>query len=176
MNDSQIPISANSFRLADVLGRATFKIPDFQRPYSWGEDEIKGSWDDLVDSAGPATRFPHFFGTLLTVDAEGYPLEGSSLSVLDGQQRLTTFTLLLIALDRHLEELESPEASKKVRDGVHAARERIRSVLFTDKGQRRLALRSEDDHILANLLNGNPGAGLPGKAFSRLSGSRRHAS
>ena len=133
MNDGQIPITAKSFRLVDVLGRATLKIPDFQRPYSWGEDQIKDLWDDLMDSATAGSQIPHFFGTLLTVDADGYPLEGSSLHVLDGQQRLTTFTLLLIALDRHLEELDSPDSSKRVRDGVAASRERIRAVLYSTK-------------------------------------------
>jgi hypothetical protein len=169
MTEVQIPISAESFPLGKVLSGATFKVPDFQRPYSWGEDQVKDLWDDLLDSARPANPFPHFFGTLLTVDADGSPLRGSNLHVLDGQQRLTTFTLLLIALDRRLEELDSPDASKRVREGVASARDRVHKALHTENGLRRLRLRTEDDHVLANIISGNPGgSNTVGRAFARL--------
>jgi hypothetical protein len=161
-----IPLDAKSSRLGTVLKGTSFKVPDFQRPYSWGEDQIKDLWDDLLDATLPGTHFPHFFGTLLTVSAD-HPLEGGTLDVLDGQQRLTTFTLLLMALDRHLEELESPQASKRVREGIERTRSDMRLALLNN-GNRRLRLRSEDDHLLANLLNGNAVGGTIGKAFQRL--------
>jgi hypothetical protein len=163
----EIPLRAESLRVGQVLGLGAFKVPDFQRPYAWKDDNIKDLWDDVLDFARPDATFPHFFGTLLTAPAP----EGAwgTLDVLDGQQRLTTFTLLLVALDRQLEELEDPDAARHVREGAAECRSRISQVLFAAPGRRRLTLRAADDHLLGALIAGNPAPGTTiGQAFSKL--------
>lgn len=79
-----------------------FVIPAYQRPYSWKRRQCNELWLDL-QRAAKADR-SHFAGTLLYAreadDAQG----ARQLAVIDGQQRLTTITLLLVALTRHLKE------------------------------------------------------------------------
>jgi hypothetical protein len=121
----------------------------------------------------------HFFGTLLSVESDrSASSQNAPLELLDGQQRLATFTLLMIAIDRELEELErSTEASSAVRDAAREARGRIRQAIFRtseDAEHRRLELRPEEDQLLSNIIHGNPpGKGKLGDAFRELHGAVR---
>lgn len=82
--------------LLDLLGQpgVTFVVPAYQRAYSWQERECQELWLDLHRAAKSETG--HFMGTFL------YSLESSRVAVVDGQQRLTTVTLILVALVRFL--------------------------------------------------------------------------
>ncbi len=78
--------------------RADFLIPDYQRPYAWGETECQTLWDDIFSFAIPdegRTDFDsnseYFLGPIVTYKNEG------RMEVIDGQQRLTTLMLLLRA-------------------------------------------------------------------------------
>jgi uncharacterized protein with ParB-like and HNH nuclease domain len=92
VSDPPIPLKARSSRLVTLLENTSFKVPEFQRPYSWQAEQIEDFWDDVYEAARDGHQFPHFFGTLLTA-APDHPLAGNALDVLDGQQRLATFTL-----------------------------------------------------------------------------------
>ncbi|MFP6273686.1 DUF262 domain-containing protein [Helicobacter pylori] len=76
-----------------------FVIPIYQRLYSWGKEQCKQLWDDIIKIGGNDKMNGHFIGSIL------YVLDGnthsSPLLIIDGQQRLTTITLLLIALRNH---------------------------------------------------------------------------
>ncbi|MDD6289249.1 MAG: DUF262 domain-containing protein [Eggerthellales bacterium] len=88
--------------LLDFLGqpKTQFTIPPFQRVYSWEEKECGDLWDDCL-KAGWRNR-SHFMGVVLyAASTEGWR-SCQRLNVIDGQQRLTTFTLLLTALYHHL--------------------------------------------------------------------------
>ena len=86
----------------DLLGMPAtrFVIPAYQRLYSWRERQCRELWLDLHRAARADAT--HFIGTLLysheDPDADGR----QRLAVIDGQQRLTTMTLLIEALRRHL--------------------------------------------------------------------------
>ena len=84
--------------LLDLMGEpgARFSIPRFQRSYSWGADQCDELWRDILRAA--RAHHSHFVGTLIYCEDDG------GLSVVDGQQRLTTVTLLLVALAKHLDE------------------------------------------------------------------------
>ncbi len=76
--------------------RADFPIPDYQRPYAWGEAECQTLWDDIFTFAIPddgRTEFDsnseYFLGPIVTFKNKG------RMEVIDGQQRLTTLMLLL---------------------------------------------------------------------------------
>ncbi len=78
--------------------RANFLIPDYQRPYAWGETECQTLWDDIFSFAIPddgSTEFDsnseYFLGPIVTY------MNNGRLEVIDGQQRLTTIMLLLRA-------------------------------------------------------------------------------
>lgn len=82
------------------IGKANFRyeIPIYQRSYSWGEEQCAQLWDDIV-SISKAEKATHFTGSIVWVSNDGIVPGGQTpLLLIDGQQRTTTLTLLLIAL------------------------------------------------------------------------------
>ncbi|EMH20887.1 hypothetical protein HMPREF1417_00592 [Helicobacter pylori GAM260Bi] len=77
-----------------------FVIPIYQRVYSWGKEQCEQLWDDIIKIGGNDKMNGHFIGSILYVLDGNTP--SSPLLIIDGQQRLTTITLLLIALRNHL--------------------------------------------------------------------------
>ncbi|GAA9736641.1 DUF262 and DUF1524 domain-containing protein [Helicobacter pylori] len=76
-------------------------IPIYQRLYSWGKEQCKQLWDDIIKIGGNDKMGGHFIGFILYV-LDGITHSNNALFIIDGQQRLTTITLLLIALRDHL--------------------------------------------------------------------------
>ncbi|EKE82515.1 hypothetical protein OUE_0598 [Helicobacter pylori R030b] len=76
-----------------------FVIPIYQRLYSWEKEHCEQLWDDIIKIGGNDKMNGHFIGSILYVrDGNTH---SSPLLIIDGQQRLTTITLLLIALRNH---------------------------------------------------------------------------
>lgn len=76
-----------------------FTIPGYQRPYAWGRDQAQELLDDLLGALAAAPvqlsdAAPYFLGSIVLIKAEATP----EATVVDGQQRLTTLTLLLSAI------------------------------------------------------------------------------
>ncbi|GAA8413219.1 DUF262 and DUF1524 domain-containing protein [Helicobacter pylori] len=77
-----------------------FVIPIYQRVYSWKKEQCEQLWDDIIKIGGNDEMNGHFIGSILYVrDGNTH---SSPLLIIDGQQRLTTITLLFIALRNHL--------------------------------------------------------------------------
>ncbi|WP_219032504.1 DUF262 and DUF1524 domain-containing protein [Helicobacter pylori] len=76
-------------------------IPIYQRVYSWEKEQCKELWDDIIKIGGNDKMDGHFIGSILYV-LDGITHSDNTLLIIDGQQRLTTITLLLIALRDHL--------------------------------------------------------------------------
>jgi len=68
------------------------RMPPYQRSYSWGVNEANELLEDLVDAA--ETGVPHFVGAIVLIHGS----ENGVLEIVDGQQRLTTLTILLAVL------------------------------------------------------------------------------
>lgn len=77
-----------------------FVVPHYQRPYSWGVEEAGQLLDDLLFAAFQNGEKPYFLGSIVVVKKEGDP----TAEVIDGQQRLTTLTILLSVLRELLPE------------------------------------------------------------------------
>lgn len=73
-------------------------IPLFQRPYSWEPKDWATLWDDLMAQYESADRSSHFMGAVVTVPVKSVPVGVTKHLVIDGQQRLTTLSLLLAAI------------------------------------------------------------------------------
>ncbi|MFI1395376.1 DUF262 domain-containing protein [Streptomyces sp. NPDC020681] len=71
-----------------------FQIPDYQRPYAWEEEQAVQLLTDLVEALDRGTEEPYFLGSVVLVKGNGTP----RADVIDGQQRLTTLTILLSVL------------------------------------------------------------------------------
>ncbi|WP_405180618.1 DUF262 domain-containing protein [Nocardia sp. NBC_01377] len=70
-----------------------FKIPEYQRPYRWGKDQALQLLDDLEETLDRGDEEPYFLGSLVLVERDD-----TAFDVIDGQQRLTTLTLLFSVL------------------------------------------------------------------------------
>ena len=85
--------------------RNQFFIPIFQRRYSWGKRQCEQLWDDVLRIGQNRDIPSHFFGSIVYM---GDGIQGvasvSRLLVIDGQQRLTTLSLLILALGKAIEE------------------------------------------------------------------------
>ncbi|KMT70992.1 hypothetical protein AB992_03020, partial [Helicobacter pylori] len=75
-------------------------IPIYQRLYSWEKEQCKQLWDDIIKIGGDDKMDGHFIGSILYV-LDRITHSGNTLLIIDGQQRLTTITLLLTALRDH---------------------------------------------------------------------------
>lgn len=74
-----------------------FVIPIYQRVYSWEKEQCEQLWDDIIKIGGNDKMNGHFIGSILYV-LDGNTHSNNPLLIIDGQQRLTTITLLFIAL------------------------------------------------------------------------------
>ncbi|UOS29449.1 DUF262 and DUF1524 domain-containing protein [Helicobacter pylori] len=75
-------------------------IPIYQRLYSWEKEQCKQLWDDIIKIGGDDKMDGHFIGSILYV-LDSITHSNNVLLIIDGQQRLTTITLLLTALRNH---------------------------------------------------------------------------
>ncbi|WP_298392225.1 DUF262 domain-containing HNH endonuclease family protein [Flavobacterium sp.] len=78
-----------------------FVIPDYQRKYSWGFEERKDLWDDVIENL----ELKHFIGTLCFMkDDEAGDIENEVYQIIDGQQRVTTLFILMNCLIEALDD------------------------------------------------------------------------
>lgn len=115
-------VAAQEMTLQQVLeGKTQYLVPLYQRPYQWGKLQLGQLWEDVMelaeDRAG-GERPTHFMGSLVLAPPPANVAGGiSTYLVVDGQQRLTTLTLLLAAIRDHLEEAEPDnETSAEIHD------------------------------------------------------------
>ncbi len=98
-------MEAKAMKLLDFIGKSQekqFVIPIYQRVYSWEKEQCKQLWDDIIKTGGNDQMNGHFIGSIVFVQDGIYTISHNELLIIDGQQRLTTITLLLTALRNHL--------------------------------------------------------------------------
>ncbi|MDE2822203.1 MAG: DUF262 domain-containing protein, partial [Chloroflexota bacterium] len=97
-----------------------FQIPVYQRPYAWEREQVGELLDDLRAAMERADDEPYFLGSIVLIKREDDPTS----QVVDGQQRLTTLTMLLCVL-RELTDGDWPEAlDERVRQRADVVAER----------------------------------------------------
>ena len=158
---SKLNIDQKSVRALFSEKKADFLIPDYQRPYAWGEKECQTLWDDLFLFAFPdndCDKFnsdsdEYFLGPIVT-----FKNDAGKMEIIDGQQRLTTLMLLLRAFYEKYGSMKNDKAvktSKFIEQCIWKTDEfgdpdktalKIDSEVATDK---------EKDEFLAILKTGN---------------------
>ena len=117
-----------------------FVIPEYQRGYSWDITQCDKLWQDIDAFIASNASDPYFFGTII-VDCS----ETNKFSLIDGQQRTTTFLLLLKALLIQLTEaipnVPDDEESEALKAGLKANRNKVMAILY----------KAEDEDIPAML-------------------------
>ena len=95
-------MDANSRKILGLISEMNtrFVVPVYQRPYSWDETQCAQLWDDIL-ATGRKRHASHFTGSIVTIQDGSISEQGvTPLLLIDGQQRITTISLLLIALAR----------------------------------------------------------------------------
>ena len=96
-----------------------FIIPIYQRTYSWTEPQCRQLWDDIIRTGSDDAISGHFIGSIVYIERGLYQISSQTpLLVIDGQQRLTTVSLIIEALARHLGDGEPIEgfSARKLRN------------------------------------------------------------
>lgn len=138
-----------------LQGAKQFIVPIFQRDYSWGTKHCQQLWKDVIRVGSDPNVKGHFLGSVVYVAAEDNTATITRWLLIDGQQRLTTLTLLLIALRDQMAQLRGnsgqgeEEATPDELDDYYLRNRH-------GKGERRhkLHLRRADHETLIALLDG----------------------
>ncbi|MCQ2787969.1 DUF262 and DUF1524 domain-containing protein [Helicobacter pylori] len=148
-------MKADTIKILDFIGKSQerqFVIPIYQRLYSWKKEQCEQLWDDIIKIGGNDKANGHFIGSILYVQDSVYTTKHNEFLIIDGQQRLTTITLLLIALRNHLsEEVEILEkfSRKKIENRYLINRDEDGDKKF------RLILSESDKDTLLSLIDKN---------------------
>ena len=127
----------------------TFVVPEYQRGYSWTVTQCDKLWQDIESFISSDATDPYFFGTII-VDCS----DSKTFNLIDGQQRTTTFLLLLKALllqiNATLPSMPDDEDTEALKAGLKANQRKIMSILF----------KAEDEEIPAMLKDNQKTKGI----------------
>lgn len=147
-----------------------FTIPLYQRPYSWTTEQAGELLDDLLSFIGSDTSVsidslsPYFLGSIVLIKAESQP----DAEIVDGQQRLTTLTILLSALRHTIE-------AKKFSDALTAYLYEEGDPLVGNPNRYRLVLRERDAEFFREKIQDDDAIGKLAKLNAgQLSDSQRN--
>ena len=97
-------MKARESRLNNLLEirNQKFVIPVFQRKYSWTEKQCQTLWDDIISLSERGADAGHFIGSIVCYQVNDEEMPGviNEKILIDGQQRLTTLSLIMIAIAR----------------------------------------------------------------------------
>jgi uncharacterized protein with ParB-like and HNH nuclease domain/predicted transport protein len=144
--------------LAFLKESPQFVIPIYQRTYSWTERECSQLWEDILRTGRNDNISAHFVGSIVYIEQGLYQVTAQSpLLVIDGQQRLTTLTLILTALANELDKLG--DGAKEPIDGFSARKLRNYYLLnpeeVGDRHHRLILSQTDKDSLIALVTGGN---------------------
>lgn len=141
-------------------GFKQFIIPVYQRTYSWESEQCERLWNDIVEMQH-GNRVGHFVGSIVNIAEQAMPTGVQKYMIIDGQQRMTTLSILLIALRDY--GFNHPEDTSINPNGINGM------CIQNDYGQGdekyKLLLTQTDRDILIKLIERSP---LDGVGFSRI--------
>lgn len=145
-------MDARKGNIYEILnGNKQFLIPVYQRFYSWDIDQCKRLWNDIVEMQ-KLGKVGHFVGSIVNIAEKAMPTGVQKYMIIDGQQRMTTLTLLLLALRDYA--LNNP-ADKTINA------QRIDNMLLKNEYEEnderyKLLLTETDRDILISLVDEKP--------------------
>jgi hypothetical protein len=107
-------IDSNSLSIGEVLRKPySYKVPFYQRDYSWKKEEITTLWDDIISSFEEGSDAEYFMGVIVIAPGGS---EKTKL-IVDGQQRIASMSMIFSAISGRWEEMgEEKRASGVARD------------------------------------------------------------
>lgn len=136
-------IAGAEYALAKIFSSDfDYEIPSYQRPYAWTIEQAGELLEDLLDFFETENEESYFLGSIVLIKSEGSPRS----EVIDGQQRLTSLTILFSALTCMLSDDERADFYNYVREPGSASQGL--------KPKPRLALRERDRAFFAKYVQG----------------------
>jgi uncharacterized protein with ParB-like and HNH nuclease domain len=137
--------------LRQLLGNGlVYRVPAFQRDYSWSTDEWDDLWQDIVALFGDDAEPAHYMGYLVLQSSDS-----KHFDVIDGQQRITTISLLILAAISQLRALSAAENDGES-DARRADQFRNSYIGYLDPvslvAQSKLSLNRHNDRFYQNYL------------------------
>jgi predicted transport protein len=143
-----------------INGASQFIIPVFQRDYSWSEENCRQLWKDLLAIADAEADRGHFIGSVVYIQTGDSSAGFTRWLLIDGQQRVTTLTLLLTALRDHIRET-GWQGTDDGPTGKRIDAYFLRNLQEEGEREVKLKLRRHDDATLQALINGQPEPATP---------------
>ena len=154
-------MDAHKGNIYEILnGNKQFLIPVYQRYYSWDIEQCARLWNDIVEMQ-KKEKVGHFVGSIVNIAEQAMPTGVQKYMIIDGQQRMTTLSLLLIALRDYA--IKNPDDTT-----INACR--IDNMLLKNEYENgderyKLLLTETDRDILMRLVEKKP---IPDDTRSRL--------
>lgn len=161
--------AVDSHLLTLLKKSSQFVVPIYQRVYSWQEPECEQLWSDVVRAGTNEKLGAHFTGSIVYVAKDQSTNTSSQPDlIIDGQQRVTTVTLLLAALTERLEQL--PEGQREPWEGFSPKKIRNRYLLNDDEdGERQFKLilsQGDKDALIAVVQGLEPSSDAPTRVIA----------
>ena len=109
-------IKSDKILVKEIFSSMWFRIPEYQRPYVWGADEVRELLDDLTFAMTEKPDFEYFLGSFVFQSKAAAPDKGQEFAendLLDGQQRMATLMLLLAVIRDLAEDAAAKEDCQK---------------------------------------------------------------
>lgn len=138
INPESKPIS----EIFPIEGNVMYRIPVYQRNYSWNNNNIEELYNDVINEESG-----YYIGNLLVTRNQ----DKQEFDVVDGQQRLTTIALFFLAIHEELTSIRE-ECSPSIIDDIIGMKIDIKRKLRTNEGVPRLKLLEPDSEIFTSYL------------------------
>ena len=139
-----------------------FIIPVYQRNYDWTEAQCKQLLTDILAAGGSEKITAHFIGSIVYIHDDVYSASGiRELSIIDGQQRLTTITLIYIAVYRLLKSVGDQQKLTRIHETY------LINKFAADEEKLKLRPTENNDRAIKHLLSGDDEDSFGG-GFSRI--------
>ena len=127
------------------LPNTRFVIPVYQRNYDWKKEQCKQLLDDIIECGRNDQISAHFLGSIVYIAGGVFRAAQNTLTIIDGQQRLTTITLLLIVIYKLAQQLGQQDIAEEVY--------LLRLVNQFLKKTLKLKLTDSDDEVLRFIID-----------------------
>lgn len=121
-----------------------FVIPEYQRAYSWEIWQCDKLWQDIESFMDSGATDPYFFGTIIIDCSDD---KNGKLNIIDGQQRTTTFLLLLKALQLRIREvlkkLVRSDETEALEEGLKDSYNKILKILYRAGAEERVEIKKD---------------------------------